>query len=48
MGNILCRDRTPRRVYVKRPAVNNPQIFASDSMVNGTQKDREGGDSTNM
>lgn len=44
MGNVLCRDKTPRRVYVKRPATDyNPQLFATDSIVNGTRKDHPNG-----
>lgn len=46
MGNILCRDKTPRprRVYVKGPATDfNPQLFATDSIGNGTRKDHHNG-----
>lgn len=42
MGNLLCREKTPRRVYVKGPikgAAYDPQLFSNDSLVNGTRKD---------
>lgn len=42
MGNILCRDKSPRRVYVKGPLANganyDPHLFQADSLVNGTKK----------
>lgn len=42
MGNILCRDKSPRRVYVKgpirSPEVYDPHLFQSDSLVNGTKR----------
>lgn len=49
MGNILCRDKTPRRVYVKPPVKGSfdPQLFSDDSLVNGTRKDARGQNSTN-
>lgn len=42
MGNLLCREKTPRRVYVKGPVKGtayDPQLFSNDSLVNGTRKD---------
>ncbi|KAG5680091.1 hypothetical protein PVAND_009617 [Polypedilum vanderplanki] len=45
MGNILCRDKSPRRVYVKGPLPNganyDPHLFQADSLVNGTKKNNE-------
>lgn len=42
MGNLLCREKTPRRIYVKGPVKGtayDPQLFSNDSLVNGTRKD---------
>lgn len=52
MGNILCRDKTPRRVYVKGPIKGtdkafDPQLFSNDSLVNGTRKDTPNQNSNN-
>lgn len=43
MGNLLCREKSPRRVYIKGGAAStyNPQLFATDSMINGTRKSQE-------
>ena len=51
MGNLLCREKTPRRVYVKGPvkgaAAYDPQLFSNDSLVNGTRKDVSYNDNNN-
>ena len=50
MGNLLCREKTPRRVYVKEPVkgvVYDPQLFSNDSLVNGTRKDISGANGSN-
>ncbi|XP_070508502.1 titin-like [Chironomus tepperi] len=43
MGNLLCRDKSPRRIYVKGPVKGttayDPQLFSNDSLLNGTRKD---------
>ncbi|CAG9804011.1 unnamed protein product [Chironomus riparius] len=51
MGNLLCREKSPRRVYVKGPVKGattyEPQLFSNDSLVNGTRKDVSHNNSNN-